>query len=224
MLIKTILGVLVCAVCTLTLSTASMAVEMPGKGVSVRPAESTLRAEKFQHQIIYRALERLGYTVAEPMEVTYQAIHVALSAGDADFSAVHWYPLHKAFFEASGGSAAMTRFGEYISGALQGYMVDIASYDAGVRSLVDLKKADVAKRFDADGDGRADLVGCPSGWACQGVIEHHLTEYALRDTVTQNKSDYDAMMADAILRREAGESIIYYNWIPYWVSGFISAG
>ena len=56
----------------------AQAAEMPGAGVTVQSVEGSNLTEKFQHQIIYRALERLGYSVAEPMEVTYQAIHVAL--------------------------------------------------------------------------------------------------------------------------------------------------
>ena len=74
---------------------------LPGEGVTIRPVEGTNLEEKFQHKIIYRALEELGYEVAEPQEVEYQTIHLALGSGDGDFTAVHWDPLHAAFFEES---------------------------------------------------------------------------------------------------------------------------
>lgn len=217
--IKSILGLGV-----LAFSWTSMAAEMPGEGVTIRPVEGTNLEEKFQHQIIYKALEKLGYTIAEPEEVTYQTIHLALGTGDADFTAVHWDPLHLAFYEESGGDAKLSKVGDYIGGALQGYLVDVESYNAGIKNLGDLKDAEVAKRFDADGDGKADLAGCPPGWGCERVIEHHLGEYGLHDTVTHNQGEYNAVIADTIARLEAGQSVIYYTWTPYWVSGVLVPG
>ncbi|MGI9303700.1 MAG: glycine betaine/L-proline ABC transporter substrate-binding protein ProX [Gammaproteobacteria bacterium] len=224
MIAKLLKGLLALSVATLTLSSTSMAAEMPGKGVTVRPVEGTNLEEKFQHQIVYKALEALGYAVAEPEEVTYQTIHLALGTGDADFTAVHWDPLHLAFYEESGGAAKMTKVGDYISGALQGYLVDTESYKAGVKNLGDLKDSEVAKRFDSDGNGTADLAGCPPGWGCERVIEHHLGEYRLRDTVTHNQGEYNAVIADTIARLKSGKSVIYYTWTPYWVSGVLVPG
>lgn len=212
------------ALAALLLSATAGAFAMPGKGVTVRPVEGTNLEEKFQHQILYKALESLGYKVAEPEEVSYQTIHVALGTGDGDFTAVHWDPLHLAFFEESGGDAKMTKVGQYIPGALQGYLVDKASYDAGVRNLGDLKKPAVAKRFDSDGNGSADLAGCPPGWGCERVIEHQLTEFGLRATVTHNQGEYNAVIADTIARLESGKSVVYYTWTPYWVSGVLVPG
>ena len=196
----------------------------PGDGVTVRPVEGTNLEEKFQHQIVYRALEELGYEVAEPQEVEYQTIHIALGTGDGDFTAVHWDPLHKVFFDNSGGDAVMSRVGELIPGALQGYLVDKASYEAGVTNLGDLKDPEVAKRFDSDGDGKADLAGCVPGWGCERVIEHHLDEYGLRDTVNHNQGAYNVIIGDTVSRQAAGESVIYYTWTPYWVSGVLVPG
>jgi len=198
--------------------------EMPGEGVTVRPVEGTNLEEKFQHQILYRALEELGYEIAEPLEVEYQTIHLAIGAGDGDFTAVHWDPLHAAFFEESGGDAVMSKVGHYVKGALQGYLVDIASHEAGVTNLGDLTDPDTAARFDANGDGSADLAGCVPGWGCERVIEHQLTEYGLRDTVTHNQGAYNAIIADTIARQQAGEPILYYTWTPYWVSGVLVPG
>ncbi len=197
---------------------------MPGKGVTVRPIEGTVLEEKFQNQIIYRALMELGYEIAEPQEVEYQTIHLALGTGDGDFTTVHWDPLHAVFFEESGGSEKMTKVGNYIKGALQGYLVDSDSYAAGVTNIGDLKDPEVAKRFDADGNGTADLTGCVPGWGCERVIEHHLTEFELRDTVTHNQGAYSAIISETIARHEAGEPIVYYTWTPYWVSGVLVPG
>lgn len=224
MIAKPSMGVAISAVSALLFFTTSEAGDMPGTGVNVRPVETGNPAEKFQHQIIYRALERLGYTVSEPGEESYQNIHTVLGYGEADFTAVHWDPLHLAFFEESGGSAVMTRVGEYITGAVQGYLVDSASYLAGIKNLADLKKAGIAKRFDVDGDGKADLAGCVTGWGCERVIEHHLTEYGLRDTVTHVNGDYDAILSRTVARSGSDMPVLYYTWLPYWVSGALVPG
>ena len=39
---------------------SALAQSMPGKGVTIQPVEGTNLEEKFQHEIIYRALEQLG--------------------------------------------------------------------------------------------------------------------------------------------------------------------
>lgn len=208
----------------LVLAMPALAQDKPGDGVTVRPIVSTQIEEFFQHRILFRALEDLGYTVEEPSEAEYQTIHLAIGTGDADFTAVSWHTLHDAFFQEAGGDAVMSRVGIYIEGALQGYLVDKATYDSGVTNIGDLKDPAVAAKFDADGDGKADLAGCIPGWGCERVIEHHLDEYGLRDTVTHNQGAYQAIIADVMARHANGEPILYYTWTPYWVSGALVPG
>ncbi|WP_210529558.1 glycine betaine/L-proline ABC transporter substrate-binding protein ProX [Rubellimicrobium arenae] len=203
---------------------ALLAQDKPGEGVTVRPIMPVQIEEHMQHLILFRALEDLGYTIAEPDEAEYQTLHLAVGAGDADFTAVSWDVLHDSFFQEAGGDAVLTKVGTLIKGALQGYMVDKASYDAGITDLSQLADPEVAKRFDADGDGKADLAGCIPGWGCERVIEHHLDEYGLRDTVTHNQGAYQAMIADSMARLENGQSILYYTWTPYWVAGELVPG
>ena len=198
--------------------------DRPGEGVTVRPVVQPVLEEYFQARIIDRALGDLGYTVAEPQEVIAQTAHLAIGTGDGDYFTNSWDTLHNTFFEEAGGTAVMTKVGTLVEGALQGYLVDKASYDAGVTDLAMLKDPEVAKRFDADGDGKADLAGCVPGWGCERVIEHELTEYGLRDTVTHNQGEYNAIIADTIARQKNGEPIRYFTWTPYWVSGALVPG
>lgn len=201
-----------------------LANDKPGEGVTVRPMLPTQIEEFFQHRILFRALEDLGYTIAQPNEAEYQTIHVAIGSGDADFTAVSWETLHKTFFDEAGGEKVMSRVGTYIEGALQGYLVDKATYDSGVHDLSQLKDPAIAAKFDSDGDGKADLAGCIPGWGCERVIEHALDEYELRDTITHNQGAYQAMMADTIARFQTGKPVLYYTWTPYWVSGVLVPG
>ena len=214
----------IAALLALSVAQPVLANEKPGEGVTIRAMMPVQIEEHMQHKVLFRALESLGYTVEIAGEAEYQTMHLAIGAGDADFTAVSWDVLHDTFYQEAGGDATLSKVGTLIAGAIQGYMVDKASYDAGVTDLGMLKDPEVAKRFDADGDGKADLAGCIPGWGCERVIEHQLTEFGLRDTVTHNQGAYTAMMADAIARKDGGGSILYYAWVPYWVAGELVPG
>lgn len=209
----------------LSLATSPLfAQDKPGEGVTVRPVIQPAIEEMFQARVVFRALQDLGYTVAEPQEVIAQTAHLAVGTGDADFFTNSWNELHEAFFKEAGGPDKISKVGTLVEGALQGYLVDKKSYDAGVKNLGDLKDPKIAAKFDGDGDGKADLAGCVPGWGCERVIEHQLTEYGLRDTVTHNQGEYNAIIADTIARQKNGEPVLYYTWTPYWVSGALVPG
>ena len=206
------------------LATPVFANDKPGEGVTLRPVIQPVIEEKFQARIIFRALQDLGYTVAEPEEILAQTAHLAVGTGDADFFTDSWNALHDAFYQEAGGDKVMTKVGTLVEGALQGYLVDKASFDAGITDLEQLKDPAIAARFDADGDGKADLAGCVPGWGCERVIEHQLTAYGLRATVTHNQGEYNAIIADTIARFKTGKPVLYYTWTPYWVSGALVPG
>jgi len=201
------------------------AASLPGEGVSVQPLKSSIAEETFQTLLVMKALERLGYDVKPIKEIEYAAGHIAIGNGDATFLADHWDPLHIDFFKKAGGNEKLYREGVYSPGALQGYLIDKKTADAyGISNIAQLKAPEIAKLFDANGDGKADLTGCTPGWGCEKVIEHHLDAYGLRDTVTHNQGSYSAIIADTIARHGQGESVLYYTWTPYWVSGVLVPG
>jgi glycine betaine/proline transport system substrate-binding protein len=199
--------------------------DMPGKGVSVQPLKSSIAEETFQTVLVMKALEKLGYKVEPIKEIEYAAGHVAIGNGDATFMADHWDPLHADFYKAAGGDDKIYRQGVYSPGALQGYLIDKKTADAHkITNYSQLKDPKIAKLFDADGDGKADLAGCNPGWGCEKVIEHQLDAYELRKTVDHKQGTYSAIIADTITRYKAGEPILYYTWTPYWVSGVLIPG
>ncbi|MCK9258990.1 MAG: glycine betaine/L-proline ABC transporter substrate-binding protein ProX [Azoarcus sp.] len=203
----------------------AIAADMPGKGVKVQPIKSSIAEETFQTELVMRALTDLGYEVAPIKEIEYAAGHIALGNGDATFMADHWNPLHVDFYEKAGGDAKLYREGVYSGGALQGYLIDKATADKyKITSIDQLKDPKIAKLFDTDGDGKADLAGCNPGWGCEKVIEHHLDAYGLRDRITHKQGSYAAIIADTIARQKQGESVLYYTWTPYWVSGVLVPG
>lgn len=200
----------------------ALAASEPGEGVTVRPVKSSIAEETFQTVLVMKALEELGYEVLPIQEVEYAAAHIAVANGDATFLASHWDPLHTDFFEKAGGEEKIYREGVFSPGALQGYLIDMATAEEqGITNLGQLQDPETAALFDSNGDGTADLAGCNPGWGCEQVIEHHLTVYDLRDTVTHNQGSYSAIIADTIARYNQGEPVFYYTWTPYWVSGVL---
>ena len=198
---------------------------MPGEGVEVQPLKSSIAEETFQTVVVMKALEELGYDVKDIQEIEYAAGHVAIGNGDATFMADHWNPLHADFYKAAGGAEKIYREGVYSPGALQGYLIDKKTADEyNITNVEQLKDPKIAALFDTNDDGKADLSGCNPGWGCEGVIENHLDAYGLRDTVTHNQGSYSAIIADTITRYKAGESVLYYTWTPYWVSGVLVPG
>lgn len=209
----------------LTLATSTMAQDLPGKGVSVQPLKSSIPEETFQTLLVMKALEKLGYDVQPIKEVEYATAFIALSNGDGTFMADDWDPLHKDFYKRAGGDKKLYRKGVYIKGALQGYLIDKKTADKyHITNIAQLKNPKLAKLFDADGNGKADLAGCNPGWGCEEVITHQIKAYGLSDTVEQKQGSYSAIIANTIARYRQGKPILYYTWTPYWVSGVLVPG
>jgi len=208
------------------LFTSASAGDLPGKGVKVRPVDQGALEELFQFEVLMTGLEELGYDVQPIIHMAEGVItaHVALGQGDADFYATHWDPLHKAFYEKAGADR-VEKVGMLTPGSMQGYLIDKKTADKyNIKSIDQLKDPAIAKLFDYNGDGKADLAGCVPGWGCERVIEHHLDAYDLRKTVHHNQGNYAPIIADTIARYKTGGSILYYTWTPMWVSGILVPG
>lgn len=215
------------AITALALATAvtAQAQDMPGAGVTVSPMKGTPANAWFWHKVIEHGLEDLGYEVEETREADFPALHLAVGTGDADYTANNWKPLHDDLFDRAGGGDTLIRAGVLITGAGQGYFIDKETADQhGITNIEQLKDPEIAALFDSDDDGKANLSGCNPGWGCELVIEHHLDEYGLRDTVEHDQGSYFAIMADTIARYEEGGSIFYYTWTPNWVSDVLVPG
>ncbi|MDA8454155.1 glycine betaine/L-proline ABC transporter substrate-binding protein ProX [Acidovorax sp. GBBC 3334] len=198
---------------------------LPGKGVKVQPLQSSNAEETFQTLLVSRGLQKLGYDVQPIKEIEYATAHVAIANGDATFMADHWDPLHADFYKNAGGDAKLWRKGAYSANAAQGYLIDRKTAEQYKITHIDqLKDPKLAKLFDANGDGRADLTGCNPGWGCEAVIEHQMKDFGLSGTVTHVQGSYAALMADTIARFKQGKPILYYTWTPYWVSGVLRPG
>ncbi|TKT78299.1 glycine betaine/L-proline ABC transporter substrate-binding protein ProX [Aquamicrobium sp. LC103] len=210
------------AVATMALSASPLwAQSLPGEGKTVKMGQPTWDTEWFQAQIYKKAMEALGYTVEGPTALDNPPFYQAVAQGDMDFWASGWFPLHNTYLEDIKGKASSVGFVAK-GGALQGYLIDKKTAEEhNIRLIDDFKKPEVAKLFDSNGDGKADLVACPPGWGCELTITHQMEAYGLGESVNAIQAAYSVSMADAISRYEQGQPIFFYTWTPNWTVGML---
>ncbi|QCI11964.1 glycine betaine/L-proline ABC transporter substrate-binding protein ProX [Pseudomonas putida] len=217
------------AAMALTLVTAALgahaSADKPGEGVKITPAFPTVDEERFRGEVALAGLRELGYDVQTPKETEYATMVLAVGFGDADFTVNAWDKLHASFYEKAGGDANLVKTGNVLPGVLQGYLIDKKTADQyHIQYITDLKKPEIAKLFDTDGDGKADMTGCNPGWGCELVIEHQMKAYDLQKSIHVNQGSYFALMADTITRYKEGKPVLYYTWMPQWVAGVLVEG
>lgn len=210
---------------TSSISLSAFASDLPGEGITVQPVQSTIAEETFQTLLVNKAMEKLGYTVKPTKEVDYNVAFTSIANGDATYLAVNWDPQQKDKYEMGGGDDKFYRKGVYVNNAAQGYLIDKKTADQyHITNLGQLKDPKLAKLFDSDGDGKADLTGGEPGWTTESIINHQIDAYGLKDTVTQRQGSYSALIADTISRYKSGQPVLYYTWTPYWVSSVLVPG
>ncbi|MFO7931475.1 MAG: glycine betaine/L-proline ABC transporter substrate-binding protein ProX [Desulfosalsimonas sp.] len=214
---KTGLGVILLAACLMALPGTAAAEDLPGEGTTIQPAAATWTTGFFLEALYSRAAEDLGYDVEDAKKLEGPIFYRSVGAGDVDFWANGWFPLHDDFLPDNWEETIDMTGTVVDNGAVQGYLVSkehAEKYD--ITSLEDFKRPGVKEAFDANGDGKADLVACPPGWGCEKTIAHHMEVYELEDHVNLIKAGYSASMADALARYDEGDPILFYTWTPNW--------
>ena len=215
--------------CALALSAACLGVhasaDKPGEGVKVTPSFPAVDEERFRGEVAVAGLRELGYKIQTPRETEYATMIMAVGFGDADFTVSAWDKLHASFYQKAGGDKAMVKTGNVLPGVLQGYQIDKKTADQyNIKYITDLNKPEIAKLFDTDGDGKADMTGCNPGWGCELVINHQIKAYDLEKSIHVNQGSYFALMADTITRFKEGRPVLFYTWAPQWVAGVLVEG
>lgn len=206
-------------------SSATVSTGLPGEGITVKPVHDIIAEEYFQTAVVSKLLERLGYEIEEPAVVTPAIMYFSLAQGDVDFTTIFWERIHQNFYEGSGGDEKLAKLGVIISETLQGYQIDKKTAEKyNITHIDQLKDPDIAKLFDSDRNGKANLAGCAPGQGCELVIEHHLDAYGLRDTVEHDQGLYGLLLADVMTRHKQGESVFFYMWTPFWFDRILKPG
>jgi glycine betaine/proline transport system substrate-binding protein len=196
---------------------------------NITDLKTEIAEESFQMQVVAKILKKMGHKITITNDVGYdiaiQTITDNAKSADVYLMAGFWDPLQKSKITDKNGKLKVAKFGDFISGCAQGYLIDKKTATKhNIKYYNDLKKPEIAKIFDSNGNGKADLAGCDAGWGCEKVIEHQLDAYKLRGTVEHNQGKYSAIIADTIARYKVGKPILYYTWTPYWVSGKLVPG
>ena len=191
----------------------------PGKGVTVQPARATWTSGFFLEALVSQGMEQLGYEVKDPKKLSVPMFYQSVVTGEVDMWANGWFPLHNEQLPDDFNKKARIVGNIVDNGAIQGYLVSkehAEKYD--ITSINDFKRDEVQEAFDANGDGKADLVACPPGWGCEKVISHHMKDeyYGMKNFINPIKANYSASMADAISRYKEGKPIFFYTWTPNW--------
>ena len=196
---------------------------------NVTAVKTSIAEEGFQLYVVAEVLKKMGHKLTITNDVDYavafQTIANNAKSDDVYFMAAHWDPLQQSMIKGAGGKEKLAKFSNYIANCAQGYMIDKKTADKyNIKYINDLNKPEIAKLFDTDGNGKADLVGCSGGWGCSKVIEHQLDAFDLRDNIDHRQGAYSALIADTIAQYKTGKPVLYYTWTPYWVSGKLVPG
>ena len=205
-----------------------MATATPGEGVTITMGRANWDTGYFQAQVHKQMLEELGYAVTEPSELELgpSLAYLGMAQGDLDFWANSWYPGHSSWHKAElpDGSLVgdhLTIVGEQmIEGGPQGFVITKSVADEyGITHLDQLNDdPEITALFDIDGNGKADIYGCPDSWTCDNIIDSQIA-FSGWDNIEQIKAGYDAMVAEAESKANAGEPMVLYTWAP---SGYVS--
>ena len=199
----------------------------PGAGTSVTMAKADWTTEDPNAYVIRSLMEELGYEVTDPgdLELGPSNAYIAMASGDADFWINSWYPGHKSWLENELPDG--TKVGDHLTvvgemmmaGGLQGYLVTKAFADEyGITSLDDFNSnPEAIAAYDAQDpdpdNGVADIYGCQESWTCDDIITSQIA-FSGWENINQTIAGYDAMVAEAITKANAGEPAIVYTWTP----------
>jgi len=204
--------------------TAATAADKPGKGVTVQPAVATWTSAIPISWVYVELLEDLGYDVNNPVALSNPVAFLAVAEGDAAYFPNSWFPLHNAQLPDNFRDKATVFDPVCPACGIQGYLVDkksVEKYDIeGISDIVENDK--VRKAFDHNGDGKAELYGCPPGWGCHEAINKLIDHFELGDVLNHVDAGYSANFAEVVSRIESGEPALYYTWGPSaWLTNLV---
>lgn len=190
--------------------------------------KTSIAEEMFQTFIVTEGLKELGYKVEPVQEVDYAVAYKIIAqhakSNDVYLTTSNWTPIHDNM-EKGVGLENLYKKGFLVRDCASGYMMDKKTADKyNIKYLSDLKDPKIAKLFDSDGDGKADLTGCNPGWECEKVINHQIEVFGLKDVVEQNSGKYSAIIAETMTKFDQGEPVVFFAWVPYWMSGKLVPG
>lgn len=214
---------------TPTIATPGAVDPLPGAGVSVVVGRADWTTGYFQAALFKVLLEELGYTVSDPgaQEHPPKDVYPLMAQGQIDFWANTWNPIHTTFLEGSLAdgtpiSSVVSPVGSLLpASGLEGIVINSSVVtERQITSLGQINDdPELVALFDPDGNGKANLYGCPEGWGCADVINETI-QFNGWDNVEQIQNDYNEMVTNSIANVESGTPTMQYTWSP---SGYLTS-
>ena len=199
----------------------------PGEGVELTMCRANWASGYIQAEIVRQILQQAGFGVSDPsvIELGPSNAYTAMAEGSCDFWANSWYPGHFSWFENQLPDGSLV--GDYVEAVpglfqdsgVQGFLVTKTWAEDNNISTIDQINRDESlwSQLDSDGNGKAEILGCPESWTCDDIIENQIafgngTEPW--DNFEETKAGYDGLFAEMVNRVNAGEPGILYTWSP----------
>ncbi len=197
----------------------------PGEGVAVSIGRADWSTGYFQAALFKALLEELGYQVGDPSANEHPPgdAYALMAAGQFDFWTNSWYPNHQPNLDDDGVGSALTPIGNLMpASGLEGVVVNSSvAGDNGISSLDQINDDDaLVALFDSDGNGKAELHGCPDGWGCAEIINETILFNGWENIEHIQPEDYTADVAESVTKVDAGTPILQYTWSP---SGYLTS-
>ena len=177
--------------------------------------------------MVRQILPQAGYEVADGslMELGPANAYIAMAEGACDLWANSWYPLHYSWFQNELPDGSLV--GDYVEpvpglfqdSGVQGFIVTKSwAEDNGVVSIDQINRDEsLWSQLDSDGNGKAEILGCPESWTCDDTIENMIAFGNGTEpwgNFEETKAEYEAMFAEMVNRVDNGEPGIMYTWSP----------
>ena len=216
-----------------TTSTAAAAASdagaaLPGSGVPVTLGRATWSTGYFQAAVVKVLLEELGYQVSDPSinEQGPSEMYRKMAEGEVDMWTNSWIPNHRTFIDeqlddGSSISTHVSTVGQLLpSGGLEGVMITKSVAEQYQISSLEQINGDpnLVELFDVDGNGKAEIYGCPDDWSCDDILDETI-EFNGWLNLEQVKGDYDTMVEASVDLIDAGNPVLQYTWSP---SGYLT--
>ena len=202
------------ALCALVVSVSSSAFGAEKVNIG---APSWTGAQAIAHLIQEIVTSRIGGE-ATLVPGNNAAIFAAMDAGNGDID-IHpdvWLPNQKSFTDKYVDGTGNVALSSNSYEGKQSFCVSKAfSEKAGVTSIFDLARPEIAKMMDSDGNGKGEIwIGAP-GWASANVNQVKVRDYGLMPFMEPVRADQSVMTATVGDSIKKGIGYAFYCYSPH---------
>ena len=186
-------------------------------GDTVAFADLNWNSARIQNRIAQYIIEHgYGYATGAVGGTTHE-LFGSLRRGDIDVTMEIWLPLQDRDWLAAVADGEVQYVGNSLGSDWQSTFVIPTYLQAEYPDLDhvdDLKELRFRELFaTSESGGRARLIGCPSGWACQEINELQVSGYGLTDHIQIFQLDsQEAIYADVYAAYAKGKPWLGYMW------------